>query len=157
MPAPSRRADGGAAVVAALLIAVAAAALWQSRDLSPLGAIFPRTIGAAMLLAGGIVLWRALRGLAPPSRGLPKDGAVRGLLMVAVTAAWIAVLERAGFALAGVVAFFLLTLITDREPPTVRRLLGFVVVSLVVVIGFQLLFVHGLKVQLPAGRWFNWR
>ncbi len=157
MQAPSRRADGGAAVVAALLIAVAAAALWQSRELSPLGAIFPRTIGAAMLLAGGIVLWRALRGLAPETRGLPREGAVRGILMVGVTAAWIALLERAGFAVAGVVAFFLLALITDREPPTVRRLLGFIVVSLVVVIGFQLLFVHGLKVQLPAGKWFDSR
>ncbi len=151
---PTRRADIGAAIVAALLMAIAAGALWQSRELSPLGAIFPRTIGAALLVTGAVVLWRTLAGRAHPSRGLPRDGWMRGALMVVVMALWIALLERAGFAVAGVVAFFALAVITDREPSTPKRLLGFLVVALVVVIGFQLLFVQGLKVQLPAGRWF---
>ncbi len=152
--APPRPADRGAAIVAALLMAVAAAALWQSRELSPLGAIFPRTIGVTLLAAGCVVLWRSLRGSAPPSRGLPREGWLRGALMIVVMGLWIGVLERAGFAAASVVAFFALAIVTDRDPPAPARLLRFLAVALVVVLGFQLLFVQGLKVQLPTGSWF---
>ena len=150
----TRRPDAGAAFVALLLMLVAVAALWQSREFSPLGAIFPRAIGSALLLAGAIVVWRSLRPTAPKSRGLPRDGWRRGVLLVVAMALWIGLLERAGFVVAGVVAFIALGLITERDPLTAMRLLRLGVAAVVVVVAFQLLFVQGLKVQLPSGSLF---
>lgn len=151
----TRRIDAGAAAVAAVLMLVAVAALWESREFSAMGAIFPRTIGTALLVAGVVALWRALRGRAPMSRGIPRDGAMRSLLLMLVMVGWIAVLERVGFAVAGVVGFAALAAITEREPLTVARLARYLVVGALVVIGFQLMFVQGLKVQLPSGTLFG--
>ncbi|MEO8080680.1 MAG: tripartite tricarboxylate transporter TctB family protein [Caldimonas sp.] len=152
MPEP-RRADRGAAVVALLLVLLAAAALWQSREFSPLGAIFPRTIAIALLIAGAIVAWRALRGSGPKSRGLPREGWIRGAMLIVILALWIGLLERVGFVPTGIVAFVAIAIVTGRDAITVGRLIRFVVVATVVVVAFQLLFVEGLKVQLPTGTW----
>jgi len=151
----TRRIDAGAAAVAAVLMLAAVAALWESREFSAMGAIFPRTIGTALLVSGAVALWRVLRGRAPMSRGIPHDGAMRGLLLVLVMVGWIAVLEQVGFAVAGVVGFIALAAITEREPLTVARLARYLVVGVLVVIGFQLMFVQGLKVQLPSGALFG--
>ncbi len=151
---PSRRLDVGTLVAAAVLLLLALAALWQSREFSALGSIFPRAIGVVMVAASVIVLWRTLRRRAPPSRGFAREGLLRGLLLIAVISLWIVLLERAGFALAGVIAYVALALVTEREPLTWRRLLRFAVVAIAFVAAFQLVFVHLLKVQLPVGTIF---
>lgn len=151
---PARPIDVGGLVASALLLLIAGAALWESRKFSALGSIFPRAIGAVMVVASVIVLWRTLRGRAPPSKGFVRDGLLRGLLLIAVISLWIAMLERAGFALAGVIAYVALALITEREPLTWRRLARFLVVAVAFVAAFQLVFVHFLKVQLPVGTLF---
>lgn len=154
MPAARRADPGAAAGVVALLMTMAVGALWQSRELSPLGAIFPRAIGAALLVDGAVVLWRCRRRLGTKSRGLPHEGWLRGALMVVVVA-WIDLFERVGFAATGVVVIFELAMITDRDSPRPMRLLRFLVVALGVVIGFQLRFVQRLNVQLPNGTPFS--
>lgn len=141
----------GALAVAAVLLLGGAGALWQSREFSALGAIFPRTIGVALLVASVITLWRTVRGVAPPTRGLQRDGLLRGALLVAVISLWIALLEIAGFIAAGVVAYVALALVTERAALTWSRVLRFLVVAIAFVVAFQLIFVLGLKVQLPKG------
>jgi Tripartite tricarboxylate transporter TctB family len=150
----SGRIDTGAVVVSTLLLIVAAAALWESRQFSSFGAIFPRTIAAVQLVAGAIVLWRALRRRSAPTRGLRSDGLLRGLLLIAVMSIWIVLLERTGFVAAGVLAYVALALVTERERITFGRVLRFLAVAVVFVAGFQLLFVRVLKVQLPGGALF---
>jgi len=149
--APKRPIDVGAAIVAAMTAVIAGAALWESRDFSALGSIFPRTIGIALLLTGVAALVRALAGRGTPSRGIARDGLLRSALLVSTMVLWIALLERVGFIASSVVAFFALALIADREPTTVRRVLVFAVASVVVVVVFYLVFVRALKVQLPHG------
>lgn len=152
---PTKRIDAGAVAVAALLMLVAVAALWESREFSAMGAIFPRTIGTALLIGALVALWRSLRGRAPVSRGIPRDGVIRSLLLVLVMVGWIVVLERVGFVVAGVAGFVALAAITEREQLTAARLVRYLVVGVLVVMGFQLLFVQGLKVQLPVGSLFS--
>lgn len=151
---PARRADRGTLVVTALLLALALAALWQSRDFSSLGAIFPRAIGAVLLLACVITLWRVLRGRTRPARGLLQEGVLRGVLLIVIIALWIALLEPAGFRVAGIVAYLLLALVTVREPLTIGRVARYLLVAIAFVVAFELLFVHALKVPLPAGTLF---
>jgi putative tricarboxylic transport membrane protein len=152
---PPSRADVGALVVTTILIGVGAIGLWQSREFSPLGAIFPRTICIVLMIAGGVTLWRTLRRRAPSSRGILNEGLVRGVLLIAVMSLWIALLERAGFVVAGVVAYVALALVTERAPPTWQRVLRFLLAAVILVVLFQLIFVMGLKVQLPRG-WLPW-
>ena len=64
------RADIPGAIGSALMIGVGAAAFWAAADYSPLGSVFPRTIGG-MLVALGVVyltlvaLGRTRRAAAP--------------------------------------------------------------------------------------------
>ena len=149
--AHKRTIDVGAAIVAALTAVVAGAALWESRDFSPLGSIFPRTIAIGLLLGSLAALARSLLGWGSRTHGIPRDGLLRSALLVSTMVLWIALLEPVGFIASSVVAFFALALIADREPVTVRRVLLFAVASVVVVVAFYLVFVQALKVQLPHG------
>jgi len=149
-----RRTDVGAITIVALLLIIAAAALWQTRDFSPLGSIFPRTIGIVLLIACVITLWRTLRRRAPMSRGLARDGWVRGAALILVMALWIALFEKVGFVAAGIAAYVALAIITERDPLTLRRLVRFLLVAVAFVVVFQLVFVQGLKVPLPVGTLF---
>lgn len=146
-----RRVDVGAATIAILLAAVAALALWQSREFSALGSIFPRTIAIGLLLASLSALLRAFAGWGSLSRGVPRDGLWRSALLASTMVLWIALLEPLGFIVSSVLGFFALALIADREAVTMRRLILFAVVAVVVVVAFNLVFVHALKVQLPHG------
>ncbi len=145
------RADPGAAAIAAFLAVVAALALWQTKDFTMFGSVFPRTIGAAMLLGSLGVMWRALRGRGKASAGLPRDGLARSALLILTMLLWIATLEYAGFLLASTIGFIALALIADRERLTLKRVLTFVVVGFVLVVAFQFLFQRVLGVRLPAG------
>jgi hypothetical protein len=120
-----------------------------------MGSIFPRTVCVILLIASGITLWRTLRRRAPMSRGLPRDGLLRGVLLIVIMSAWIALLEPVGFVAAGIAAYFALAIVTQRGPLTWGRLLRFVLVAVTFVVAFQLIFVLGLKVQLPPGTLFR--
>ncbi|MEP7274756.1 MAG: tripartite tricarboxylate transporter permease [Betaproteobacteria bacterium] len=143
--------DHGAAVVAALLAAVAAFALWYANAFSMFGSVFPRTIGAAMLLACFGVVVRSLRGSGKRSPGLPPHDLARSLLLVGAMALWIAVLDDAGMLLASCAGFVALALCADRERLTARRLVAFCAAGIVLVAAFALLFGRLLGVRLPAG------
>ncbi len=145
------RPDYGAAVVALLLAAAAVFVLWQAADFSMFGSVFPRTIGAVMLVGSIGVIWRSLRGRGKRSPGLPRDGFARSVALIGVMLLWIALLERAGMALSSFVAFVVLALGADREPLTLRRLLLFAAAGAVLVALFVMLFGQVLGVRLPAG------
>lgn len=148
---PTGRIDIGAAVVAALAMVVAGAALWEAREFSPLGSIFPRTIGIALLITAFAAMLRALMGRSVLSKGVPRDGLLRSALLMLTMVLWIALLSHVGFIVTSVVAFFALAIIADREPATLRRLVAFAIVAVVVVVAFDLVFVRLLNVTLPGG------
>jgi len=151
-PAATRaHADVGAAVVAVVTTAIAAAALWQAHAFSPLGSIFPRTVGIALVLSSLAVLWRAATGRSTPSRGIPRDGLARSLLLVTTMVMWIALLTPVGFVVTSTVAFLALAIVADREPMTLRRLVAFALTAVVVVGLFDLVFERALNVNLPRG------
>lgn len=150
-----RNADKAAIVVAALLMAVAAVALWQSREFTPFAAIFPRTVGAALLLSCLFVAVRILRGRGRPATGMGGAGLLRSALLVLTMLGWIFVLESAGFLLASWAGFVVLALLANHDPLSPRRVAGFVGGALVCVLALQVLFQRGLDVKLPAGTWIS--
>ena len=86
MSTPPKR-DIAGIVGAAILIVIAAMAIYHSKEFSPLGSVFPRTIGAAMILFSGAYILVALARPQPaklPERGSPW----RRTLLVVVMIAW---------------------------------------------------------------------
>lgn len=146
----------GDAAMALLLGAIAVVILWRARNFSAFASIFPKAVGSALLLCCVLLLVRIWRHRARPQAAVVGVG-VRGLLrssaLVLVLVGWVAMLETAGFTLASWVGFFVLALIAEREPPGLKRSLGYAVIALVCVLLLQLLFQRGLDVRLPAGVW----
>ncbi|MDQ2780603.1 MAG: tripartite tricarboxylate transporter TctB family protein [Pseudomonadota bacterium] len=148
------------AVMAVLLGAVAVAILWQARGFTAFASIFPKAVGAALLLCCALLLlriWRQRARAQTASAGGDTAVITRGLLrsgaLVAVLVVWVALLETAGFTLTSSAGFLALALIAERDAPSLKRSIGYAVIALVVVLLLQLLFQRGLDVRLPAGVW----
>lgn len=144
------------AVMALLLGAVAVSILWQARGFTAFASIFPKAVGAALLLCCALLLLRIWRHRAQPhavSAGVGLQGLMRSAALVAVLVVWVALLETAGFTLASWAGFFVLALIAEPETPNLKRSIGYAVAALVIVLLLQLLFQSGLDVRLPAGVW----
>lgn len=137
-----------------LFIAMSALCIWQGRDMSQLGAVFPTTIAAVTLAAGVLRLGQlALRGVCS-NAARQRGSTPRRVLLVLAMTAWALVMPWAGFLLAGLASFVTLMLIAQHEPWTPRRLLGHLITGAVLVAFFYGLFAVLLNVPLPVGKWW---
>ncbi|MDX6751712.1 tripartite tricarboxylate transporter TctB family protein [Geminicoccaceae bacterium 1502E] len=135
---------------AAACLLMAGWALWESQGFSQLGAVFPRAVALAMILAALLLVLRLLRGREPASG--PAGGSSRRRLgLLAVAALWVAALPVLGFVAASVAGFLATMAVASFEAWTGRRLLGRVILAVVVVLAFRLLFGELLNVPLPKG------
>lgn len=150
-----RKSDVGAALMAALIAAVAAVMLWETKEFSQFGSIFPRVAGSVMLLGSLFVLARTLLGKGPAGAQRSSSGLVSSVALILVMLVWILVLEWAGFALASWASFVALAFIADGKRPSLRKAALYAVVGLVLVFGLQFLFQEVLGVRLAAGELFS--
>ena len=132
-------------------IVVGVLALYYTRDMTPLGSVFPRTIASAMIIFSVIyIVWRFFKphvGVEPPAPGsIP-----RRLLLVAVMVAWALLLNRIGFLVTSVVAALALLLVANWDRWTPRRAIVYALSTLALVVGLYAVFAFGLKVPLPTG------
>jgi hypothetical protein len=146
-----RQIDLPTGFVALVIAAIAAVAVWQARDFSTFGKIFPTVTGFTLLLASLGVFARCVTGRAPvKERSFRGAAAMRNsLALIVVLIVWAFALEPVGFAISSWVCFVALALIADNQHPTLRKSLVYGIVGLVVVGGLQLLFQHMLDVRLP--------
>ncbi|EBA12637.1 tripartite tricarboxylate transporter TctB family protein [Roseobacter sp. CCS2] len=135
-------------IAAALgLLIVGAYALWEAREMSVFGAIFPQLAGAGMVL-GAILL--ALRAAIWIPDVPQNDGAIlRPLLMLAALASWAVLLPILGFVPTSLIGAGACMLIAQQDPLPLRtRALHFAgLATLVVSVAF--LFGYLLNVRLP--------
>lgn len=151
MNAKDRQLDLPTSVVALVIAAIAAVAVWQAREFSAFGSIFPLVTGVTLLLASLAVFVRGVTGRAPTKERPVRSvaGLRNSLALIGVLAVWALTLEWVGFAIASWVCFVGLALIADNRRPTLRRGALFAIVGVVVVVGLQLLFGQLLNVRLP--------
>jgi hypothetical protein len=130
-------------------IVVGALALYHTRDMTPLGSVFPRTIASAMIIFSVIyIVWRFFKphvGVAPPAPG----SVPRRLLLVVAMIAWALLLNRIGFLVTSIVAALALLLVANWDRWAPRRAIVYVLSTLAVVVGLYAVFAFGLKVPLP--------
>ncbi|MDX1605319.1 MAG: tripartite tricarboxylate transporter TctB family protein [Candidatus Competibacterales bacterium] len=153
MSAVPRR-DRGGLVFATGFAGLALWALWETREMTPLGAVFPRTFASALLLLALLYIIR--QWLKPGAAGSRPPGGswVRRGLLVLLLAGWILALPRLGFVVASLAAFLLLSLVAAFESWRPSRWLLHLLVAGLTVAGFHYLFAELLRVPLPEARWF---
>lgn len=143
-----RKHDLPGTIGSGLSIAVGAAALWYSGDFSNLGAVFPRTIGALLVILGGGYLLLVLAGRTqrpPPLEGSNPRRAGVALVMLA----WAFTLKPLGFLPSSVIAFAVLLVIANHHRWTLRTVLVYGVAGALLLGGFYTLFKQILLVPLP--------
>jgi putative tricarboxylic transport membrane protein len=130
------------------MVLIGAAAIWAARDYSDLGAVFPRTVGALLVILGTVYILLTVFGRT--RRGAEVDGSsVRRALVAGVMLAWGFALGPLGFLPAGAAAMAALLIIAQHDRWTLRNALvyGF---STAILIGLlYVLFKHVLQVPLP--------
>ncbi|MBY6109168.1 tripartite tricarboxylate transporter TctB family protein [Halomonas sp. DP1Y21-3] len=150
-----------------LFVAGAALCLWETREMSQLGAVFPAVISLVVIVAGLLRLGQlGLRGVvANHERGSdpssdasssPGSGSTpRRLALVGIMLAWALALPWLGFLLTGLASFVGLMVVAQYRRWHPRRLAGHLLTGAVLVAFFYALFALVLNVPLPAGRWFT--
>ena len=124
-------------------------ALWGTGDISPLGSVFPRAIGSAMILFAVMdIVWSWIER---PREKRPEGSNLRRVELAAIMFLWALLLQAVGFWVTSLAASLLLMLVANHEPWTGRRALGYVVSTLAVVTGLYSVFAFGLEVPLPGG------
>lgn len=124
-----------------------------ARAMTPLGAVFPRTIGWAMIVIAAIlVVTTVLRGL-PPRRYEPGS-TLRRSALVAIMAAWVVLLPTLGFFATSGLAFAGLLVVANYDGWTLRRVVLYGGAAVALLTGFYFLFVELLHVPAPGGLLF---
>ncbi len=142
------RADIPGAIGSVLAIGVGAGAWWAARDYSPLGAVFPRSVGLLLVVLGGLYL--ALVAAGRTRRAAALQGAhLRRIGVAAVMLAWGFALGPLGFLLSSAVAMAALMVIAHHDRWSPRRATLYGAAAGGVLIGLYALFKFALQVPLP--------
>jgi putative tricarboxylic transport membrane protein len=146
--------DRGGMAFCAGFIAIGALALYYTKDMTALGAVFPRTVASAMMLFSiGYLLRQWWRPAAPVQRH-DRGSWARRLLLVAVMFAWAVLLDRLGFLSTSIVGFFILLAVANYDRWTRQRIVGYMFASLIILFGLYSVFHFGLQVPMPYGVFF---
>ncbi len=146
--------DIGGMLFAAGFIALAIWALSQTGRMSPLGAVFPRTIASAMIVfAASYLIIALLRPRVPAEQA--SGSPLRRVVFLLMLFAWVLLLEPLGFFVASVIGFGLVCTVANYHTWDWRRVLLYIAITIAMVGGFQWLFAELLLVPLPEGRLFR--
>lgn len=148
MAEPPRGRDPLDAVGVVLLVALGAAALAASADFSPLGAVFPRAIGAALVALGLAYLVLLAMRRTPRLAGLEGSNLRRGGVAV-VMLAWAFALEPLGFLASSAGSVAALLVIANHSRWTPLKALGYGASAALVLAVLYLLFAVALRIPLP--------
>lgn len=123
---------------------------WPEAALIGVPTLIPRAVATCLLLASGMLLFRALSGRALMLESKLRGADLRRLSAVALlTAAYVFIVERVGF-LGTTFLYMLLFALVLGE----RRWLRLILFAIAVPIAVYVIFSTALKVPLPQG-WFR--
>lgn len=142
--------DVGGIVGCAIAIVTGLLAWYYAGDFSAMGAVFPRTVAATMVLLAGVYIAVAL--LRPGARTRPEPGSVwRRVALVVVMAAWSLLLEKVGFLATSVACYAAILVIANYDRWTPRMAVVYTLAGAAVLGGLYAIFRFVLLVPLPPG------
>ena len=148
MTEPPRGRDPLDAAGVVLLVALGAAALAASTDFSPLGAVFPRAIGAALVALGLCYLTLIAMRRTPRLSGLEGSNLRRAGVAI-VMLAWAFTLEPLGFLVSSAGSVAALLVIANHTRWTPLKAAGYGTSVALVLAVLYLLFAVALRIPLP--------
>ena len=149
MSEPARRDWRGMAGAAAALLA-SGLAWYHATEFSAMGAVFPRTVAAAMAIFALVYIVVALAR--PSTQPAPARGSNwRRAALAAVLVAWSVFLEQVGFLATSVACYAAILVIANYDRWTPRMALAYAAIGTAVLGGLYAIFRFVLQVPLPAG------
>ena len=133
-----------------LAIASGALAIWHAKEFSPLGAVFPRTIAALMIVFSAVYIAVAILRPEQP-RAMPAGSTGRRLAVSGVLLAWSFLLEPVGFLATSVASYAAILVIANYDRWTPRMALSYALTGAAVLGSLYAIFRFGLQVPLPEG------
>ncbi|MEO7742565.1 MAG: tripartite tricarboxylate transporter TctB family protein [Usitatibacter sp.] len=135
---------------AAFFIVMGGLALWFSREFTPLGSVFPRTIAVTMILLS--VAYIAVAFLRPAAAApAPAASTWRRVALMVVLVAWALLLERVGFLVTSIACYAAILVISNYDRWTPRMAVMYALSGAAVLGGLYAIFKFVLQVPLPAG------
>jgi putative tricarboxylic transport membrane protein len=138
-----------------LFVGIGITAYLQTKDMTPMGSVFPTALAAALVLLSAVLVAFQIGRPAAPSRehgaaeGRPST--VRRSAIVLILLAWAFLVPQVGFFVTSMLAFFVITAIASFERLTTREMALYAAVGMVVVGAFQWLMVAVLNLRMPQG------
>jgi putative tricarboxylic transport membrane protein len=137
-------------IASAVFASIGGLAIYYSREFSPLGAVFPRTIAAAMIVLCAAYIAVAL--LRTINIEKPQPGSATRRIALAITLlAWALLLEPVGFLLTSIVCFAATLVIANYDRWTPRLAVVYAAVGILVLATLYGVFSYVLQVPFPKG------
>jgi putative tricarboxylic transport membrane protein len=140
-------------IYAGFFVVIGVFAVYFTRDMSPLGAVFPKTIALALIIFSLSYIAQNLISPGSVQRLTTEGSWLRRTALVVVMLAWVLLLNTLGFLLAGVLGFIGMILAGNYDAWSRRRVLIYAAVSAAIIGGFYTLFAIVLNVPLPEASW----
>lgn len=145
--------DAGGIVLPVLFVLLGLWMIWESAGMSALGAVFPRTIAAVMILCSLALI--VLQWLYPKARGASAgESTPRRVVLILIMGTWVLLLSVLGFFASSLLAFFALLVVANYDGWSWRRALQYGGAGIAVVGLCYLVFVRLLLVPTPGGLLF---
>jgi len=133
-----------------LAIIAGVLAWYHAGEFSTMGAVFPRTVAAAMILFALVYITVAVLRPAAPRAPSPASN-WRRIALVAVLAAWSILLEQVGFLATSVFCFAAIIVIANYDRWSPRMAVTYAFAGTLVLGAFYVVFRFVLQVPLPQG------
>lgn len=150
--------DIPAIVFGVLFVGIGLLAYSETKDMSPMGSVFPKVLSAALVLfsifLAAMQIGRPVARKAVAEPGAAKPSNRRRFATIVVMGLWALLLPMIGFFVTSLAGFLGLNAIATFERPGIRTLITSAIVAVAVVGAFQLLMDNVLLLRMPAGLLF---
>lgn len=153
IPRAAKSRDNAGMVFATAFIALGALILTGAQDLSPLGAVFPKTIGSVLIACSALLIvlnLRRPRGEKSPKFGL-DSGLKHRLALGGVMIAWVFLMPEIGFLVTSCAAFLAIMIIADYDRPPAKTWVIWSLSGALICLGFWWLMANILLLRMPIG------
>jgi putative tricarboxylic transport membrane protein len=152
---PKRR-DVPGMIFAGLFVVLGIAIYIGASALSPLGAVFPIAIAAALIVFSVLLIAMNLRR---PAGGVGETfdmhgGAKRRIALGIVMLAWVLLMPEIGFLATSLAAFVAIMVIADYDRPSPKTWAIWIASGALICIGFWWLMANVLLLRMPVGALF---